>query len=38
LPEEPETIGMFNAARFARMKPTAFIVNTARGGITTSSR
>ena len=24
---------MFNAARFARMKPTAYIINTARGGI-----
>jgi D-3-phosphoglycerate dehydrogenase len=32
-PKTPETIGMFNAARFARMKPSAYIINTARGGI-----
>jgi D-3-phosphoglycerate dehydrogenase len=32
-PKSPETIGMFGAAQFARMKPSAFIVNTARGGI-----
>jgi D-3-phosphoglycerate dehydrogenase len=32
-PKNPETIGMFNAARFAKMKPGAFIINTARGGI-----
>jgi D-3-phosphoglycerate dehydrogenase / 2-oxoglutarate reductase len=32
-PKNPETIDMFNAARFARMKPSAYIVNTARGGI-----
>jgi D-3-phosphoglycerate dehydrogenase len=32
-PKNPETVGMFNAARFGRMKRGAFIVNTARGGI-----
>jgi len=32
-PKNPETIGMFNAGRFNRMKKGAFIVNTARGGI-----
>lgn len=32
-PKSSETLGLFNAARIAHMKPTAFLVNTARGGI-----
>lgn len=32
-PKTPSTIGLFDAARIARMKRTAFLVNTARGGI-----
>jgi D-3-phosphoglycerate dehydrogenase len=32
-PKTPETVGMFDAARLARMKATAYLVNTARGGI-----
>ena len=32
-PLTPETQGVLNAENIARMKPTAFVVNTARGGI-----
>jgi D-3-phosphoglycerate dehydrogenase / 2-oxoglutarate reductase len=32
-PKTPETVGMFNADRIKRMKPTAYLINTARGGI-----
>ena len=32
-PKTPETIGLFNADRLGRMKPTSYLVNTARGGI-----
>src|SRR4030088_1207724 len=32
-PKTSETVGMFNAARLQRMKATAYLVNTARGGI-----
>jgi D-3-phosphoglycerate dehydrogenase len=32
-PKNPETVGMFSAARLQRMKPTAYLINTARGGI-----
>jgi len=33
IPETPQTIGMFDDARFAQMKPTAFFINTARGAV-----
>lgn len=32
-PKTPETTGMFNAGRLQRMKATAYLINTARGGI-----
>ena len=32
-PKTPETVGMFNSARLKRIKPTAYLINTARGGI-----
>jgi len=32
-PKTPETVGLFNAARFKRMKPTAYLINTARGPV-----
>jgi D-3-phosphoglycerate dehydrogenase len=36
-PRTPETEDMFNASRIALMKPTACLVNTARGGIINES-
>lgn len=32
-PKTPETVGMFNAARLKLMRPTAYLINTARGGL-----
>jgi D-3-phosphoglycerate dehydrogenase / 2-oxoglutarate reductase len=32
-PKTPETVGLFNAARLRLMKPTAYLINTARGGL-----
>jgi D-3-phosphoglycerate dehydrogenase len=33
MPKTPETIGMISDEQFALMKPTAFVVNVARGGL-----
>ena len=33
LPTTPETLGMFDAGRLAKMKPSAFLVNVGRGGL-----
>ncbi|ROQ41456.1 D-3-phosphoglycerate dehydrogenase [Frondihabitans sp. PhB188] len=33
MPKTPETTGMISTAQLAKMKPTAFIVNVARGGL-----
>ncbi|WP_418515492.1 phosphoglycerate dehydrogenase [Curtobacterium flaccumfaciens pv. flaccumfaciens] len=33
MPRTPETLGMISDAQFALMKPTAFVVNVARGGL-----
>ncbi|WP_344781919.1 phosphoglycerate dehydrogenase [Microbacterium kribbense] len=33
MPKTPETTGMIGAAQLQRMKPTAFIINVARGGL-----
>lgn len=33
MPKTPETTGMIGAAQFAAMKPTAFVINVARGGL-----
>ena len=32
-PKTSETVGMFNAARLRLMKPAAYLINTARGGL-----
>jgi D-3-phosphoglycerate dehydrogenase len=36
-PKTPATTGLFDAARIGRMKPSAYLINTARGGILVES-
>ena len=33
IPKTPETAGLIDAAAIAKMKPTAFVINAARGGV-----
>jgi phosphoglycerate dehydrogenase-like enzyme len=33
LPDTPQTVGMVNVGFLSKMKPTAFLINTARGGL-----
>ena len=33
VPLLPETRGLFDAARFSKMKPTAYLINTSRGAV-----
>ncbi len=33
MPKTPETVGMLGEAQFKRMKPTAYVINVARGGL-----
>jgi D-3-phosphoglycerate dehydrogenase len=33
VPETPQTAGMFNYEKFSRMRPSAFFINTSRGGV-----
>ncbi len=37
LPETPDTVGLVNAGFLSKMKPSAFLINTARGGLINES-